>query len=235
MEKNVGTELTNLGKREQVKKANKLIFFWVLGASVLIVICAVAATFLIRQALFNQKIINQKSETNKIVKQNIQTADELKKNVHALLADTNLAALKVAPTDTNLKVVFDALPSTNDATALSNSLYTKIFGTAGVSTTSIGVTTDPAVLGDPSASTPAAAGTTSAPVPTPMPFQATVTGSNAAVAAMFRNFERSIRPMNITLFTIKVGTGDSLSVDINGETYYLSADTVSLGKKPVKP
>ncbi|MEO5499203.1 MAG: hypothetical protein ABIR46_01755 [Candidatus Saccharimonadales bacterium] len=239
MDKNASASLNNFGKREQVKKANKNIFLWVLGASVIIVICTVAATFLIRQAIFNQKIISQKSDTNKIVKQNIQTASELKKNVDSLIADSNLAVLKIAPTDSNLKVVFDALPTNDDTTALSNSIYSKVFGTAGVITESISVgdalATSSSTVPEVGAPINQAVGNSTAPVPVVTAFQGDVTGSAASIKNMFLNFERVIRPMNLNLLTIKAGGSGNLTVTLGGETYYVPADSVSLGKIQVKP
>jgi hypothetical protein len=235
--KNSAPPLANIGKRQQVAKANKMIFVWITLASVVIVICGVLSIFLVRQAIFNQKIINQKSKTNTTIAQNIENAKVLKENVDELIADTNLAEVRVNDADSNLKVIFDALPTTGDSTTLSNSLFSQIFSSAGVSTDSIVVGSSASVVTDAAVSAGESTSTDSsvAPAPQAIPFQAAVQGSNQAIVAMFSNLERVIRPMSISQFNIKAADNGQLVVSLVGESYYLSADTVKLGKTVVKP
>jgi len=232
------TSLSNLSKRQQIAKSNQMIFVWVTLAAVVIVSCAVAFVFLGRQAIFNQKIINQKIKTNALVVQNIENAKTLKKNVDALIADDNLAAARAVPSDNNLKVIFDALPTNGDTTTLSNTLYTQIFQRAGVSTESISVgdvaASSAAVAASPIAPSDAST-TVSAPLPQPVTFRATVKGGTDTITTMFSHLEHVIRPMSISLVDIRATSDGQLTITLTGETYFVDTDTVKLGTTVVKP
>lgn len=229
------SNLSNLTKRQQIAKANTMIFVWVAAASVVVMMCGVASVFLVRQAVFNQKIITAKSKTNATIVQNVENAKQLKKNVDALVADTNLESARANPSDSNLRVVFDALPTTGDETTLSNSLYTQVFTRSGVTTEGISVGAAAATVA--AVATPAAGSSSSsdaAPTPQSVGFQAGVSGSTESIIRMLTNMEKTIRPMNISQLTIGANAGQ-LKVDLIGETFYMAPDSVSLGKTVVKP
>lgn len=229
------SKLSNITKRAQVSRANQMIFVWVAVASVVVVACAVVMTFLVRQAVFNQKIITAKSNTNATIVENISNAKTLKFNVDKLVADNNLARVKAKDSDSNLKVIFDALPTSGDNVTLANSLYSQIFAKAGVTTDSISVG-DKVVSATATVPTTAPANTaSSAPTPTSLPFQASIQGNRAKITDTFKKLELDIRPMSLSQFDIKAGSDGALSVSLQGATYYQSADSVNLGKTVVKP
>lgn len=72
-------QLTGIKKRQQIAQANKMIFVWVIIASVVISLCGVTAQFLFRQAAFNQKVIGAKLETQGTLSDNLENVQELKK------------------------------------------------------------------------------------------------------------------------------------------------------------
>ena len=233
--------LNNLSKRQQVQKANRMIFVWVAVASVIVVGSLVAGSFLVRQALFNQKVISQKSQTNNTISQNVETAKSLKENVDKLLADDNLAKVKATPGDSNFKVIFDALPTNGDTTTLTNSLYSQIFEKAGVSTDSILVGSNAASVaaasGVPTTDQPVqtVAGSMTAPQPQVVAIQATISGRRQQTLDALKNLEAVIRPMSIGQLSIEVGGDGTFKTTMIGESYFVSADSVKLGKIEVKP
>lgn len=219
-------QLTGLKKRQQIANANKLIFLWVIIAAVAISICGVAIQFLFRQAAFNQKVISEKAKTQTILTQNLSNANELKKKIDALQADTNLAKVKANGEDSTLKVVLDALPTTDDKSALASSLQQMVLPKSGVSLTELSTITAFAEVTEDAAATTQGAQTNN--------YNFGATGNYDQIKNMLKDLERTIRPMNITSLSIQ-GTDTSLRVTVEGVTYYLPERTVELGKKTIKP
>lgn len=228
--------LAGLNKRQQVAKANKAIFIWVAVASVVVTLSIVALQFLIKQGIFNQKIISQKSETNKIIVENIEKSKKLKVNIDSLVADTNLEASRAEDGDNNIKVVLDALPTTGDTTSFSNSLYNHIIAPSGVKIDSIiaGDIAATTTVSTASAVAPVTTDPSASPTPTVLPFSVSIQGSSAQTKSTLTNIEKVIRPMNVTVVNIRASSG-ILTTTISGNTYYMSASKIDLGKKTIKP
>lgn len=110
--------LTGLSKRQQLENTNKAIFLWVAAAAFVCTLSIVALQFIIRQGIFNIKIISAQQKTVDTLENNIQNAEGLKQNVNALLANQSLAKLRAAEGDTPFQVIIDALPTSGDTTLL---------------------------------------------------------------------------------------------------------------------
>ena len=234
MAANSNKQLTGLKKRQQITNANKLIFIWVIVAAVALSICGVGIQFLFRQASFNQKIISAKATTQSTLASNIDNAKELKKKVDNLLADTNLASVRANPSDTTLKVVLDALPTSEDSAAFASSLQQNVLSKSGVSInelSTIGQSGEAAVVtGEEVPADEAAVSTTA--LTTGFNFGAT--GGYDQIKNMLYDLERTIRPVNVTVLSL-TGTDSTLRVTASGVTYYLPERTVELGKRTIKP
>lgn len=223
-------QLTGIKKRQQIASANQMIFVWVIVASIAVSLCGVTMQFLIRQAIFNQKIIGAKLDTQTTLSRNIENVSELKKNVDALLADGNLAKVKANPDDTNLKVVLDALPTTDDPLALGASLQQVILPKSGVNTSDLTtVSQADLLLADPSATESTSGGT----APTSS-FTFAATSDYGHIQAMLSDLERTIRPMNVQMLGLQSVDGQ-VKATVTGVTYYSPQQTVQLGKKTIKP
>lgn len=228
--------MTGVRKRQQIEDTNKRIFIWLAVASVIVSICLVALQFLIREFMFNQKIINKKSETNSILVKNIKEADLLRDNVNALLADANLSSLKyTAPNakTTALNVVLDALPIEGDSTAFANSLQAVILARSGVAIRELNTS----VVGSEgySSSPEAPTAAESSAEPLPLPFTAGFTGKYADIEKALTDISKVIRPINLNQLTIKSTENDQLQVTIGGVTYYLPAKTIEIKTEEVRP
>lgn len=227
--------MTGVRKRQQIQDTNKRIFIWLAVAAVIVSICLVALQFLLREFMFNQKIINQKGETNKTLVQNLGEAEKLRENVNALLADENLNSLKYETSNTKttaLNVVLDALPVEGDTTAFANSLQAVVLPRSGVSITELttSVTQDGGVSTiDPSV--PVAPATQ----PSPLPFTAGFTGRYADIQRALDDMSRVIRPINLQKLTIRASDKDILQVSTSGMTYYMPARTVEVRTEVMKP
>lgn len=223
-------QLTGLKKRQQIASANKMIFVWVIIASVVVSLCGVTMQFLVRQAIFNQKIINEKLKTQSTLSKNIENVAKLKQNIDALQADTNLAQVKANPEDTNLKVVLDALPTTDDRTALGASLQQVILPKSGVNTSDLTtVSANDSQAADPSLTSPAS----TPEVPTSN-FTFAATGDYVRIKSMLSDLERTIRPINVQKLSLQSVDGQ-VKATVDGVSYYLPSQTVQLGKKPITP
>lgn len=228
MEKPAEPALTGVRKRQQIESTNKQIFTWVAIAAVIVSFCVIALQFLGKEFLFNQKIINAKSETNQRLEDNLETAQKLKDNVNALLANSDLGSVKRNDGDaakSNLNVVLDALPVTGDATGFANSLQAVVLPLSGVSIKELSTTTDQLA---------ADADVPTADEPTELPFTATITGSYENVHQALGDLARVIRPVNPTELTIRA-SDDTLQLSISGVTYYLPAETINVATKKVQP
>lgn len=226
-------QLTGLKKRQQIAQANKMIFIWTAVAAVAVSFCAVALQFLIREGLFNQKIINAKAATNRTLEQNLTAADQLKTNVQALLANSDLATVRTENNDNNLEVVLDALPTEGDDTSFATSLQNIILVQSHASVTSLSTKdqfSGDASTSDTSTSTSSAISTTA----TALPFTAQISGNYQEIQNTLVDISRTIRPINVTSLEVK-GKDTNLDVVITGDTYYQPAASVNLGSKEIKP
>ncbi|HET6622847.1 MAG TPA: hypothetical protein VFG56_02850 [Candidatus Saccharimonadales bacterium] len=225
-------QLTGLKKRQQIAQANKMIFLWTAAAAVAVSFCAVALQFLIREGLFNQRIISAKAETNQTLERNLTKADELKNNVQALLANTDLAAVSTENTDNNLEVVLDALPTDGDVTSFATSLQNIILVHSRADVTAL--STKSQFDDDGSSSVESSSTANDDTDALPLPFTAEISGNYQQIHDTLVDVSRTIRPINITSLTVK-GRDVNLDVIISGDTYYLPAATVSLGSKEIEP
>lgn len=222
-------KMAGFRKRQQLSKTNKRIFAWVAGASVVVTACAVLIQFLVQQLMFNQQIINAKTEAQTIAIQNKTNATELKKKVDELVANTNLSKVKTnqpdGTTSSNLQVILDALPTTNDGATFANSLASVILPLSGVSIESIEVDSD-TVATDTTSTVTAGAKTLS--------FSVSIKGSYEQIQKTLTNFVKVIRPISVTKLTLQ-GDGSSLTALVSGVTYSVPAANVNLESKTLKP
>lgn len=217
--------LTGIRKRQQIRTANKTVFAWIVGASVVVGICGVVSQFLVRELIFKDKIYSELSTTNDTLKKNIKAYDGLKSGVSKLVADENLTKLKKDDESTALQVVIDALPTEENRSALATSMQSEVLGPTQVSISSFSAVDNNGV------STGSANGVSGVGE---MNFSFSINGSYDQVAQAIRNMELSIRPMNIKSFDIQ-GTESNFRASIQATTYYNHMQNIELKSKVVKP
>lgn len=221
--------ITGFKKREQIQKANKTMFLWVIAASAAIVVCFVLALSLARQLAFNQKVISVKGETNNTLNQNRETFETIKTEVNKLISDKRLSDLRVSDTDTALQVVIDALPTSDDRAALATSLQQVVLSRSGVTIDSIRVTDDSGAATIDAEDEPADATT-----PQEITFDVVIVGNYAQVSQAVTDMEKSIRPFSVQRMQID-GSGNQLRVSLQAKTFYLPAKTVNVKQEALKP
>jgi len=230
----MATQDVALRKRQQIAKANRMMFLWVAGASVVVGIALVVSAFLFQKLMFNEKVLGEKSKTASILVQNNKVVDDLKNQVRVLNTSQALKDAMLPTENEPVQVVLDALPSDANSSALGASLQEKFLKGSGLELQSLNV--DPVegveLLGDD------AVQDASEPTGDNMinfRFAVSTAANNGnALKELLQRLERSIRP--ISLSTVQIETqGERLVLEVAGSSYYEPAKTVELKSKTVKP
>lgn len=225
-----------LRKRQKIAQANKMMFLWVAGASALISFAMVGSYFLIHQIVFNEKVLGEKSETNKILEANNRAVPDLQDNVRALSANELLGSAVAKEGDSPLQVVLDALPADGNSLAFGASLQHKLLSEVdGLSIES--VTVDPVVgveYNTDAMNNTQDSSSDSSTSNSVINFRLTVMGNDEALREALRRIESSIRPIVITDVAVESFSG-RVRMIIRGYTYYEPAVEVELGEKTVTP
>ena len=220
-------------KRTQITKANRVMFLWVAGVSVLFGISLVAAIFLMQMLLFNENVLHEKDQTVSTLSANIINVKKLKEQVQVLNTDQALIDSKAKPDDQPIQVILDALPSDANSLALGASLQNKLLaGISGLTLNSLQV--DPVVgVESLSADTVIDASPTSSDAQNEITFHFSVRGDEAALKQVLLNLESSIRTIDIISLKIE-SQGATRMLTVQGRAFYEPARVVELKDKVVK-
>lgn len=221
---------TALRKRQQIEKANRSMFAWVAGASVIVAFAVVAGQFMVQQGLFNEKVLSEKRATDRTLTENLQAVDTLKEEVNVLLANNNLAESRAQSDDSNLQVVLDALPPTQDSLNLGTSLQSVLLGSRVQRIESISVDGSTSV----DSSSVEDASVENVDGPQEIPFRFTIVGNYDQIKDALNVLQRSIRPIQITSIGVE-GTDTNLTATVEAVTYYQPEKTIELRERTVSP
>ncbi|OYW44638.1 hypothetical protein B7Z28_00090 [Candidatus Saccharibacteria bacterium 32-45-3] len=225
-------KLTGLKRRQLVVKANKKVFLWVAGAALIVTTCLVVSQFFVRQLIYNNKVIDEKTQTNKTIEQNKETIKTVKDKIDAMRGNENLSAARAdKQNDSNFQVILDALPASEDAATFSNSLAQTILRPANVGITALSA----GIVDGQSASVPVASSVVStgeAISPAEMPFMVTYSGSLESFKEAFLRIEKTIRPIYITNFVLSA-SDETTTINITGKTFYQPGGEIKLGQKEI--
>lgn len=209
----------------QVQRANRRMFLWVAGASVVVGACLVVSLVIGQRIIFMNKVIAAKVKTEKTLKGNIAAIPQLRDNIRVMDTNDNLKSVRINDTDRPIQSVLDALPADANDTALGSSLATKIVGAIpGVTLESI--TIDP--VGDEPEVDGAGLGE--------MKFTMAVSvGANNmdAFRQLLLRTEKSIRVFEFTGVSIE-STGTRQVMTLTGRAFYAPPQTVQLQDKVVR-
>ena len=230
----MATKEVALRKRQQIAKANRTMFLWVAGVSVIVGFAAVGSIFLMQKLAFNQKVINEKNNTVSVLTKNNAAVAELEENIRLLDTNEGLNSVKANPEDKALQVILEALPADANSLALGSSLQQKLIaGIDGLTLESLNVIPVAGVeVSDDSAVQDASTATDEAQ--NQITFNLAVSGDANALKALLERFERSIRAIDITNLVLEQANG-KLTMTIDGRAYYEPARTIELKDKVVKP
>lgn len=220
-------------KHFEINKANNRLAVTVAVAVVISVFCLVNTKSLLSQSAYQRRVLAAKHVAANQLKANAAAAKQLvvqyqvfEDNTPNIIGGQGGRNPGNGPSDgDNARIVLDALPSQYDFPALISSLE-KILGTESVNIQGIGGTD----TGQPTTNVSGSSGSVQ---PIPITFSVDATTSYSNSKKMIQNFERSIRPVDITNLQLS-GTQDSMHITINATTYYQPAKTFSVGSKEIR-
>lgn len=217
-----------LKKRQQIINSSRVMFLWVAGASVIVSFAIVVGIFLWKQGAFNEKLLSEKGQSVSVLKQDIEAAKELNKNINNLRSDASLSNLRVAGSTNNLDVILDAMPYEGDVVSLGSSLETALLNQ--ISVDSLSVSQDGTSNSEADATT--SSSVTNAQT---IPFSFKVLGSEDELKQLFKRLNQSIRPIKITNLSVASASEGRIEVDVQAITYYQDKKTFELTNKAIKP
>lgn len=223
-----------LRKRQQIASANRMMFLWVAGASVVIGFAIVGGYFLIQKLTFNQKVLNEKNHTISVLKKNNTAVEELRNNIRLLNTNQSLNDAKAPGEDKALQVVLDALPADANSLALGSSLQNKLIsGINGLALDSLKV--DPVAGVEGASNSTVQDASSSSKSSNQITFNLVVSSADSnALKQVLQRFEASIRAINIDNLTLD-SSGGRLTLTVAAHAYYEPAVNVQLKNKVIKP
>lgn len=222
-------------KRTQIASANRVMFLWVAGVSVVFGVSLVVAVFLVQMLFFNERVLNAKDQTIATLDANNKNVDTLQKNVSVLNTNSALESIKAKPDDEAVQVILDALPSDANSLALGASLQNKLLsGVSGLTLDSLQVdqvagieSLDAGSLSSVDAAS-AASGSQNQ-----ITFRFSVNGDEAALRQALVNLEKSIRTINISNLKIE-SQGSTRMMTVQASAFYEPALNVKLKDEVIK-
>jgi hypothetical protein len=242
-------------KRDAIRKANKVMFGAVAGASAVLGIAIVGCIFLYQNIMFQGKVIGEQSKSLQNMDQNIKNIDVLKKKLVALQTNDDLRNTpKINDEDNNLRAILDALPADENVAALGASLTQKIFDVPGVSVESI--TPNPVAIDVNLSDKNTSETNTSATKPAQptdgkdsknktgfkaIEVVASLTAKDVAssesglskLVEVLKKMERSIRSFRITNFKFEKSKG-TYTLNLTLQAFYMPEYQMALDSKTVK-
>jgi len=222
-------------KRTQVAKANRMMFLWVAGISVILGFASVGIIFLTQMLFFNERVLHEKGQTVSNLDSNKAIIDDLKSKIRVL--NTN-QALRDSMSDSNdkeaLQVVLDALPSDANSLALGASLQDKLlFGIGSLNITSLKVDQVAGVESIDSSSSVSDTSSSTTDSKHEITFNFSVSGSETDLRQVLFNLEKSIRTIDVISLKIE-SQGGTRILTIQARAFYEPARIVELKEKTVK-
>lgn len=220
-------------KRNQIMKANRTMFLWVAGVSVVFGVALVGIIFLAQMLLFNERVLAEKDRTIATLKTDDTNINELESQILVLDTNQSLAKLKAKSDDQSIQVILDALPAEANSSALGSSLQDKLLANIdGLTLNSIKV--DPVAGIEYLQDTDSFVGSDSvSDAQNNITFKFSVTGNEAALKKALQNLEKSIRTIDVVSLKIE-SQGDDRVMTVDGQAFYEPERVVKLEDKVVK-
>ncbi len=206
-------------KRAQIAAANRMMFMWVVGVSVVFGFAVVGIIFLAQILVFNEKVLAEKNRTVKNLDASILVVPKLETNVKKLDANQALIDSKSKSDDQAIQAIIDALPSDSNSLALGASFQNKLL--ANISGLVINSLQIESVDGRASS------------IVGEINFNFSVSGDDNALRQVLTNLELSIRTIDITAININ-SQGGSRIMSVKGRAFYEPAIKVELKEKIIK-
>ncbi len=220
-------------KHIEIGKTNNFIMLVAAIASIITIFSLISAKALVSQSAYQRKVLAEKSKAVKQLKDNVNAANTLKSQYDVfesgnpnIIGGQGGSNPGNGPSDgDNARIVLDALPSQYDFPALTSSLE-RIMTNDHVAIQSIGGTDQ----GSTTTSTSSSDGKSQAIV---IAFSGVVLTDYATSQNLIKDFERSIRPVDITNLTL-AGSSSAMTITLQANTYYQPGVSLTIGQKVLK-
>ena len=220
-----------INKRLKTDGSETRVVLIVAVAAIVTVFCLVSAKTLFSQATYNKRVLDARRDALTQLEANTTAADQLVGQYQIFqTGTTNIIGGKnstdpglTPPNGDNARIVLDSLPSKYDFPALISSVA-KILDNNGFKNQVVEAKDESSTLNSD---------------PTPKPELKTITlvvngtGNYKAVKTLVKDFERSIRPFDITKVEIK-GSESNMTVALTMNTYFQPALSLTLSTKEIK-
>jgi len=224
-----------LRKRTQIASANRLMFIWVAGVSVVFGASLVAVIFLTQMLFFNERVLSEKNRTVATLEKNNSNITKLEEQVRVLNTNQALISAKSGSDDQPIQVILDALPSDVNSLALGASLQDKLLsGINGLTLNSLQV--DPVVGVESLSNNSTVVDANTSNIfnsQNEITFRFSVNGNETALKSVLLNLERSIRTIDVISLKIE-NQGNTRMLSVQGRAFYEPARIVKLMDKTVK-
>lgn len=221
-------------KRTQIALANKMMFLWVAGVSVIFGVSLVLAIFLTQMLLFNERVLIEKNRTIATLDKNNSNVEELQRQVNILNTNQALIDSKSKSDDQAIQVILDALPSDANSLALGASLQNKLIsGVNGLTLNSLQVDPVVGIESLDSNITVIDASADEGESQNEITFRFSVNGNETALRGVLANLERSIRTIDVTSLKIE-NQGKTRLMTVTGRAFFEPAIEVKLKDKVIK-
>lgn len=208
-------------KHGLISKNNTRMFVILAVAGVILSFSLVSSITLIKRMNYQAKVINERTKVQKQLKDNLSAVDSL---LAAYKNFDSAAESVIGTSDSNSKIVLDALPSKYDFPALATSLENLLVN---------GGFSDINITGSDNEATAEQNSTT--PKPIEIPFTISAKGTYANLQTLIGNLQRSIRPFKILKLDITASANaDSMNFTISAVTYYQPEKNLDIPLKEVK-
>lgn len=230
----IPTKESSIRKRQQIFKANRMMFLWVAMASAVIGFALVISISLMQRIIYNQKVIGEKNKTYSTLANNNKKVSQLEDQIKTINYSSDvLKKLRAKDSDDPIQVVLDALPSDSNRLALGSSLQNVLLANIPGSSLESMKVESTAEAGSVKKST-ATTGTVennSLDVTFTLKINS---GSEDSIREMLTRLEKSIRTFKVTNVKIEYSL-DKMNVTVTAKAYYEPAKVVELTEKVVKP
>lgn len=216
------------GKRLLIDKANTTMLVIIGLTSFILTFAAVGSKALISQNSYQSRVLKERQEALKKLKQNNTNVASLVTSYKSFASETQnvLGGSPVgkSPRDgDNPKIILDALPSKYDFPGLISSLE-KILTEGGFRIEGIGGNDDEVAQLNAA---------TDKPVPIEMPFPVSIRTTQGGGYTLLATLEKSIRPIYINQLSLAVEQGE-LVMKMNAKSFYQPEKTLKVNTKVVK-
>lgn len=214
-------------KQSLINQTKKTVFIWVIGASSVVGAAVVVMILLVQGLIYNERVLAEKSASNKAIEKSITQAKELRGSIGTLNQNAELRMVRSSEKAQALQSVLDALPADANRLAMGASLQEKLLKDVD------GVTIESVNLTDEGVSSSSEGEESTEPEAYEQTFTITLSGSAEDLRVALERLERSIRAVNVTTLT---GTtaNERLTLQVSGSMSYLPPLTIEQTQKKVK-